>query len=429
MTILLNDAQPSHSDKKPARCDPHPPISIRPTNRPTQNDAMVAKDSGPSRIATGLAHHLSQTVQQRDAIAGTPDVEARCLRNSGLLSLVVPQVHGGVGASWLEAMDIVKILAKADSSAAQIYGYHLILSVLPHLIGTTEQAAFHYQQTAQQNLLWANAINTRDMRLTLEPCGEGFLASSIKSFCTGAVVSDRIICAARQAGNPLPVMFVIPANRPGLTYNHDWDTLGQRRTASGSITFDAVAVTHREILGPPPNPDSAFPTVLGVGGMLAQAAIFLGTAEGALEEALAYTRTKARPWETATVEKATDDPYALRRYGDLWTQLQGAIALTQQATAQFQRGWDKGEALTHAERGTISTTAAAARALALRTGLTVTSQMFDLMGARAVVKRHGFDLYWRNLRTLSLHDPVDYKLLDIGNWLVNEVAPTPSSYA
>ncbi|MEO0408246.1 MAG: acyl-CoA dehydrogenase family protein [Cyanobacteria bacterium P01_A01_bin.135] len=148
-----------------------------------------------------------------------------------------------------------------------------------------------------------------------------------------------------------------------------------------------------------------------------------------LEEALAYTRTQARPWETAPVDQATEDPYTLRRYGDLWTQLQGAISLTQQATAQFQQGWDKGEALTHAERGAMSTAAAAARALALRVGLTVTSQMFDLMGARATAKRYGFDLYWRNLRTLSLHDPVDYKLLDIGNWVVNEIAPTPSSYA
>ncbi|MGF1537583.1 MAG: acyl-CoA dehydrogenase family protein, partial [Elainellaceae cyanobacterium] len=376
----------------------------------------------PEAIATGLAQLLSQTVLQRDAIAGVPDVEAQCLRNSGLLPLVVPHAYGGAGAGWAEAMTIVKTLAKADSSAAQLYGYHLILSVLPHLIGTPDEAAHYYRQTAQHNLLWANAINTRDMRLTLEPHGDGFVANGIKSFCTGAVVSDRIICAARQDCNPFPVMFVIPADRAGLTYNHDWDALGQRRTASGSFTFEDVLVDPKEILGPPLDLESAFSTVLGVSGMLVQAAIFLGTAEGALEAALSYTRTRARPWETATVDKATADPYSLRRYGDLWTQMQGAIALMQQATAQFQRGWDQGEALTHAERGAMSTTAAAARAMALTTGLTVTSQIFDLMGARAVAKRHGFDLYWRNLRTLSLHDPMDYKLLDIGNWVVNRLS-------
>lgn len=379
--------------------------------------------------AAEVANELRHTVQERDAIAGRPSPEVQCLRAAGLLPLVVPKAYGGTGASWSEAMDIVKALAKTDSSAAQLYGYHLLLSVVPHLIGTAEQAVCYYRETAQHNHFWANAINTRDLRLTLEADGDGFRASGVKTFCTGAVVADRMICAATQPGNPLPAMFVLPANRTGLTYNHDWDTLGQRRTASGSFTFDAVRVEPIEILGPPPNLESAFPTVLGIGGMLVQSAIFLGIAEGALEIAQAYTRTQTRPWETATVDKATDDPHLLRRYGELWAQLQGAIALTQQATAQFQQAWERGEALDHAERGAISTTAAAAKTLSIQVGLAITNQMFDLMGARSVAKQYGYDLYWRNLRTLTLHDPVDYKLFDIGNWVVNGTSPVPSTYA
>ncbi|MBE9076258.1 acyl-CoA dehydrogenase family protein [Romeria aff. gracilis LEGE 07310] len=279
--------------------------------------------------AAEVANELRHTVQERDAIAGSPSPEVRCLRAAGLLPLVVPKAYGGTGASWSEAMDIVKALAKTDSSAAQLYGYHLLLSVVPHLIGTAEQTVRYYRDTAQHNHFWANAINTRDLRLTLEADGDGFRASGVKTFCTGAVVADRMICAATQPGNPLPVMFVLPSDRPGLTYNHDWDTLGQRRTASGSFTFESVRVEPAELLGPPPNLESAFPTGLGIGGMLVQSAIFQGIAEGALAAAQAYTRTQARPWETAAVETAAEDPYLLRRYGELWAQLQGAIALTQ----------------------------------------------------------------------------------------------------
>ena len=380
-------------------------------------------------IAHEIANHLSHTTHQRDAAAGIPNQEIQSLKASGLLSLMVPQAYDGTGASWLEAMDIVKILAQADSSAAQLYGYHLLLSVVPHLIGTAEQAAHTYRETAQHNLFWANAINTRDMRLTLEPDADGWRASGVKTFCTGAVVSDRLICAATQLGNPLPAMFVIPADRPGLTYNHDWEVLGQRRTASGSFTFANVRVEAAEILGPPPNLESAFPTILGVGGLLVLSSIFLGIAEGALATSLTYTQTQARPWETAKVEKATDDPYTLRRYGELWAQLQGAIACTQQATTQFQQAWEKGQALTHEERGEVAIAAAAAKALSIQIGLAITNQMFDLMGARSVTNQYGFDLYWRNLRTLTLHDPLDYKLCDIGNWVVNGTAPVPSSYA
>ena len=73
-------------------------------------------------IATQLAQDLSQTVQERDAIAGIPDQEAQCLRASGLLPLMVPKAYGGLGGSWLEAINIVKILAKAARSAAQLSG-------------------------------------------------------------------------------------------------------------------------------------------------------------------------------------------------------------------------------------------------------------------------------------------------------------------
>jgi hypothetical protein len=55
--------------------------------------------------------------------------------------------------------------------------------------------------------------------------------------------------------------------------------------------------------------------------------------------------------------------------------------------------------------------------------------MFDVMGARATSGVARLDRYWRNVRTHTLHDPVDYKLKDLGNWALNEVLPVPSFYA
>jgi alkylation response protein AidB-like acyl-CoA dehydrogenase len=232
-------------------------------------------------------------------MAGIPDPEIQGLRESGLLPLVVPQSYGGIGADWPTAIAVIKTLATTDSSAAQLYGYHLLLSVVPHLIGTAEQAERHYRDTAAHHPFWANAINTRDMRLTLTADGDGWRASGSKTFCTGAVVADRITCAATQPGNPLPAIFVVDRDRPGLTYNQDWDALGQRRTASGSFTFEQVRVNPEDILGPPPYVESAFSTLLGILGMLVQAAIFTGIAAGALTVAQDYSRTQTRPWDTA----------------------------------------------------------------------------------------------------------------------------------
>ncbi|ESA37951.1 acyl- dehydrogenase [Leptolyngbya sp. Heron Island J] len=379
--------------------------------------------------AKAVAKKLKETAIERDRKAGIPNYEVNLLREAGLLPLIVPKSYGGLGASWIDAMAIIKELAKGDSAAAQLYGYHVLLSATPQLSGTPEQAKAFYRETAQHNLFWANAINIRDTRLRIASDGDHYRVNGAKSFCTGAAVADRIICTAIEGDNPIPVLFVLPRNRAGLTYNHDWDVMGQRRTASGSFTFENVTVKATDILGPPENPEGAAATLLGMFGLLLLSHIFLGIAEGTLESAMDYTRTQSRHWLTSGVDKAVEDPHLLRHYGNLWAQLQGANALAAQATAQAQQAWDKGNALTHEERGEVAIAAASAKSLTTNTGLVITNQIFELMGARSAAACYGFDRYWRDLRTLSLHDPLDYKLQEIGNWVLNGKAPVPTPYA
>lgn len=379
-------------------------------------------------IAINLAHELKQTVQERDRQSGVPSYEIQRLRESGLLPLVVPQSYGGGGANWVDALSIVREIAKADSSTAQLYGYHLLLTVLGQVAGTPEQADRHYRETAEQHLFWGNAINVRDTRLQIKPEQDHYRVDGVKTFCTGSVVADRRVCAAMPEDSSIPILFVLPNDRAGMTYNHDWDTVGQRRTASGSFTFDNVQVLSDEIL-PPPNPENAFSTIFGVLGPIILIHIHLGVSEGAFEIAKDYTRTQTRPWLTSGVDHATQDPYLLHHYGDLWAQLQGAIALTTQATERLQQAWDKGNALTHQERGEVAIVAAAAKALSIQTGLAVTNRMFEVMGARSTASRYGFDRYWRDMRTFTLHDPVDYKLREIGAWVLNGEFPLPTPYS
>jgi len=41
----------------------------------------------------------------------------------------------------------------------------------------------------------------------------------------------------------------------------------------------------------------------------------------------------------------------------------------------------------------------------------------------------GYDRFWRNTRTHTLHDPVDYKIRDIGRWLLSGTLPEPTAYS
>ena len=47
-----------------------------------------------------------------------------------------------------------------------------------------------------------------------------------------------------------------------------------------------------------------------------------------------------------------------------------------------------------------------------------------MTGSSSARSEVGLDIYWRNIRTHSLHDPVDYKKLEVGaNYLTGDVQP------
>jgi alkylation response protein AidB-like acyl-CoA dehydrogenase len=66
-----------------------------------------------------------------------------------------------------------------------------------------------------------------------------------------------------------------------------------------------------------------------------------------------------------------------------------------------------------------------AKVFATESALHVTSRIFQIAGARAAADapRNGLDIYWRNARTFTLHDPVDYRRLRIGRYLLGVEDP------
>jgi alkylation response protein AidB-like acyl-CoA dehydrogenase len=380
-------------------------------------------------IAAKASAELAATAVDRDAQAGIPEQEVEVLRQHGLLKLPIPKAYGGLGANWPEIYKAVQTIAKADGSTGQLYANHACLVNAAYAMGRPGQAEHYYQLTAEQNLFWGNAFNTRDTRLKIEPEGDHFRLNGVKSFGTGVVVADLRSIAAFQEGNPFPIAAVLPKDREGVVYNQDWDNMGQRRTASGSFTFNNVWVSADEIMGPPPNPESIFPTLIFLVVQLSKTHVYLGIAEGALEAAKQYTLTQARPWMMADVTQASHDPYILHQYGELWTELQAAIALSDRAAQQVQQAWEQGQALTVQTRGDIAISVYAAKAMAIKAGLAITNRIFDTMGARATAANYGFDRYWRDLRTFSLHDPIAYKYRAIGDWALHQTLPMPSQYS
>ncbi|MDD1957513.1 acyl-CoA dehydrogenase family protein [Pseudomonas sp. 8209] len=384
----------------------------------------------PLQTARALAAEFALTAAERDERGGTPKAERDAIRHSGLLALSIPTQFGGMGASWGETLNIVREFARVDSSIAHVFGFQHLMLATVRLFSSPDQWQPWFEQTARKNWFWGNALNPLDTRTVVKKYDGWREFSGKKSFCSGASDSEMLIASAvdESAGGKL-LIAAIPTARTGITLHGDWNNMGQRQTDSGSATFERVRVEESELLLDPGPLSTPFACLRPLIAQLHFAHIFLGIAEGALEEARQYTLKEGRPWFKSNARHVSEDPYILRHYGDFWVGLEGVRLLAERACNQLDEAWHKGPKLSSDERGQLALSIAAAKVAATRTGLDLCNRLFEVTGARATHASLRFDRYWRNLRTQTLHDPVDYKVHELGDWALNRTVPAPSFYS
>ena len=119
----------------------------------------------------------------------------------------------------------------------------------------------------------------------------------------------------------------------------------------------------------------------------------------------------------------------LRHYGEFWVGLESVRLLIERAAAQLDAAWAKGEELSAEERAQLALSIGTAKVAATRNGLDICNRLFEVTGARATHASLRFDRHWRNLRTQTLHDPVDYRVHELGEWALSGKRPIPSFYS
>jgi alkylation response protein AidB-like acyl-CoA dehydrogenase len=382
-------------------------------------------------IADQLSKTFAQTAVERDKKGGTAKTERDLLRASGLLNVIIPPGLGGWGMDWPDTMKLVRHFARVDSSIAHLFGFQHLMLASVWLYGSREQTEQLFSETVRNRWFWGNALNPLDKRTSAAPNPNvGFLINGRKSFCSGATDSDMLIVSAIHSIDQKFMVAAIPSDRLGIRIHDDWDGIGQRQTDSGTVEFNAVPAGHEEFLRTPGPLGSIRASLRSCIAQLILSNVFLGLAEGALDEARNYTQAATRPWANSTgVASATEDPYILANYGRFFVDLQAAQALTDIAGESLQRAWESEEAISESVRGKCALDVAASKVITTKTGLEITSQMFEVMGARAAAGPARLDRYWRNLRTHTLHDPVDYKIRELGEWALNHKLPKPTFYS
>lgn len=420
--------------------------------------------------AREVAEILATDAPKRDIENKSPRGEIALLKAAGLLKVLGPKQYGGGGESWETGYKLIREVAKGDGSLGMLLGYHLLWSTTANVVGSQSQAEAIQQVVLENNWFIGGAVNPRDNDLKITSEGDELIFNGFKNFNTAGVISDLTVLEGVLDGTEDHIFTLVKTDQIGIQFQHNWDSIGMRLTESGSVRIENVRVPWSDALGWDPTTKRPDPKILGIpfASMLLPTIqlvfsnFYLGIAQGALEAAAKYTVSTTRPWPYGgdNKDKATEEWYILERYGTYAAHLEAADALADRAGAKiaqlyadvgqhgstflgdgnqtngYSNGYTNGVHKHHGDRSSISAQrrgevaafVAHAKVVTTDTGLQVTGGVFEMLGARATGRKYGFDRFWRDIRTHSLHDPVAYKKREVGSWALLGEVPEPTWY-
>jgi SfnB family sulfur acquisition oxidoreductase len=384
--------------------------------------AVIGSDAEALDVARDSSLKLTAEASARDAERRLPEDEIEHLSATGLLGITVPHRFGGADVSIETLTEVFRLLAIGDPNVAQIPQSHFVyVNVLRHQ-GTEDQQRFLFGEVlagrrfgnAQSEL---GTKTVRHIRTTLVELDDGsFSLSGVKHYSTGALFAHWIPVLAMKEGEH-HVAFV-RATSPGVTVVDDWDGMGQRTTASGSVRLDDVRVPADLVV--PHHLTFTGPQLFGAVAQILHAAIDVGIARSALTEAVDFVRQRSRPWWESGVDQACDDPLTIQQVGELEIQVRAAESLLGEAARRVD---EVALALTDSAAASASIAVATAKVAGARASVEVSSALFELGGTRSSLQADNLNRHWRNARTHTLHDPVRWKVQHIGRFVLNGTFP------
>ena len=409
----------------PEPTDHRPQIAARPDPARVQR---IANDAQALAAARRLAADVAPDASRRDRERILPWAELDRWSDSGLGGITVPREYGGAGVSYETLAEVFVILCTADASLGQIPQNHFGLLGVLREIGSEAQKRRYYAEVLAGHRLGnagperrSKTILHGQTRLVRTP--DGLRLSGERFYSTGALFAHRVPARALDdEGRPVQVW--VPRDAPGLTVIDDWNAIGQRTTASGSVRFDAVAVDEADVL--PVWQLADRPGLYGPTSQLIQAAIDQGIAVAAVAEAITFVREKARPWVDSGLERASDDPHLIQDVGRLQVDLHAAHEVLHEAGRTLDE--IAAQPLTAQASARASVAVAEAKVLTTQIALEASEKLFELAGSSATRAQHNLDRHWRNARTHTLHDPVRWKTHLVGNYLLNGALPARHSW-
>ncbi|WP_300732744.1 SfnB family sulfur acquisition oxidoreductase [Pseudomonas sp.] len=386
----------------------------------TDNEALQAAHD----LANAAREHAAKRDQQRKL----PWSHIEQFTRSGLGSISIPREFGGPQVSFVTLAEVFVIISAADPALGQIPQNQVGILNLISATATPAQKKDLFSHVLQGWRI-ANAgpergsKNTLELKARITADGDEFIINGQKFYSTGSLFAHWIaVKALNEDGKQ--VMAFVRRGTPGLRVVDDWSGFGQRTTASGTVLLNNVRVDAERVIDNWRLNET--PHIQGAVSQLIQAAIDLGIAREAINDAIHFVRERSRPWVDAKVERNSDDPYVIADIGKLKIELHAAEAVLRKAGRVLDEVSAAPIDAQSAARASIAV--AEAKVLSTELSLLASEKLFELAGSRASLAEFNLDRHWRNARVHTLHDPVRWKYYAIGAYRLNGTLPARHSW-
>lgn len=372
-----------------------------------------------------LLADIAAGAAERERLCVDPRAQVGALCASGLTALGLDEALGGPGGSVRDLLLFVIELAEADPVVAHILRSHFQQTQLIRRLPPGPKRERWARQILNGAIFGnasserAGAVGTDDYATVLTEDGDGWRLSGEKQYTTGTAYAHWVQVVARIGDGAL-ARINLPVTREGIEILDDWDGIGQHRTGTGSTRFTRVRVTEDDVVrvtDPQHRPvggDSAFL-------QLYLQAVMAGVLRAVAGDAVALLRGRTRTFEHAPTPDPTRDPLLLEVIGRLSAAAFAAEAAVLAAAGDIDAAYagERAGEPSPAQFARASLSAARVKVHVDEVALKAAAAVFEVGGASAASRARNLDRHWRNIRTLTLHNPAVYKSVAVGDLLVN----------
>ena len=348
---------------------------------------QTVRDFAEREIAPGAS--------ARDEAAQFPTELIPKLAELGLLGIHIPQDCGGAGLDALSGAVIIEEIARVDGAIALIIASHNSLCA-GHILGfgNETQKKKHLPSLASGERLGAWALtepgsgsDAAALRTSATPDKDHWILNGEKQFITqGSTAGIYVIMASTNHGQGKRGIsaFIVERGMPGLSVGKIENKLGVRASDTAALHLQELRVPKENLIG---ELNGAFENVLRIlqGGRIGIAAMAVGIARGAFEEALKYAGERKQFGKPIAGFEAIQWMLA-----DMATEIDAARLLVHRAA----RLKDTGQPFSKA--------ASQAKLYAAETAMRTTTKAIQIHGGYGYLKDYPVERYFRDAKLCEI---------------------------